>query len=127
MKLLNQLIRQCQKELDKHPERANFPHWTFVVRDGVVISSGKNRAVEPLKIYGYHRREEDWFRPKLHAELDAVSRCTSNVFGLTIVNIRLNRLGEPKLAIPCRICHSLLSALKVKRILFTTEYGWGKL
>lgn len=85
--------------------------------------------MEPPKKFGYHARYNDKaFRPKLHAELDALRNYKRGLHNLTVVNIRLNREGQTRLSIPCQPCRNLLiNVLEVDKIYFTTEEGWGSL
>jgi deoxycytidylate deaminase len=124
--LLDHFLQQCRRTLQKHPQYENFPHWTFLVRDNQVISVGMNRKHEPSKVYGYHNLNQDEdFKPKWHSELDAVIKNRRGFKG--IVNVRLNKLGQTRISMPCKVCRGILTNLNVKKIFFTTESQWGQL
>lgn len=123
--LLNQAIIRSRRDLAKHPERNNFPHWTFVVWENKIVAIGLNRKCEPDRKYGYHRIEDKTFVPKLHSELDAIRHCNRNWSLVEMINVRLNREGVVRLAMPCLTCRNLISVLGIKRVYFTTESGWG--
>jgi tRNA(Arg) A34 adenosine deaminase TadA len=125
--LLKQMLRQCRLEVDNHPQKDFFPHWTFLVVDNKIISVGMNRELEPPKSFGYHKPElvELGFKPKWHAELDAIKRARTNLTGCVAVNVRLNKQGEVRLSMPCKACRSLLNVVNCSRVYFTTEFGWG--
>lgn len=127
--LLDQILRQCYRELPKHPQLEHFAHWTYLVQDNKIISYGVNRHHEPPKKFGYHNVSISFkgeaFRPKWHSELDAVKRCRGNVRGCTAVNVRLNKSGQVRMSMPCAACRNLLYVTNVKKVYFTTEFGWG--
>lgn len=124
-KLLGNILRDCKKDLINHPEYKNFAHWTFLIRDNQIISEGKNHRGEPSKKYGYHNHIDKDYRPKFHSELYAIRKCKRGLEDITLVNVRLNRLGEVKMAMPCKVCQNILRNLDIKKIYFTTEDGWS--
>ncbi len=122
--MLTQILLKCRKDLPEHPEYLHFPHWTFFIRNNEFVSQGVNRKHEPEKKYGYHIKD---FKPKWHAELDAIRRCRRGLADLIVVNVRLNKNGNARMSMPCKTCRNLLYAIDVKKIYFTTESGWGTL
>jgi tRNA(Arg) A34 adenosine deaminase TadA len=127
-KILDEIVKRCRKEAPNHPERENFLHWTFLLRDNSIISYGVNRRHEPPKFLGYHTKaiQERGFVPKWHSELDSVKRAKAKLYGCVAVNVRLNKSGQIRLAMPCQACRNLLYYVNCKRVYFTTEYGWGE-
>lgn len=57
-----------------------------------------------------------------HAEESAMRQMKYIATGGTIYIARVNALGEPRLAIPCHRCIALLTAARVSRIVWTTDY-----
>lgn len=140
--ILQDILKRChyQLQIGSHPQKNNFIHWTFLVRDNRIISSGVNRPIEPPRHFGYHTelgREGTPFPakngvvqpliPKLHSELDAYRRCKENPRGCIAVNVRLNKTGLERISMPCVTCRRLLYVMNCKKVFFTTELGWGEL
>lgn len=140
--ILQDILKRChhQLHLGTHPQKDNFIHWTFLIRNGRIISSGVNRPVEPPRCFGYHTelcREGTPFPPKngvpvplipkLHSELDAYRRCREDFRGCIAVNVRLNKTGQERISMPCVTCRKLLWVNQCKKVFFTTELGWGEL
>lgn len=137
--ILQDILKKChhQLQLGTHPQKDNFIHWTFLVKDGRIISSGVNRPVEPPRHFGYHTeicREAPPFPakncssphvPKLHSELDACRKAKGNAWGCTAVNVRFNKAGEMRMSMPCSVCYRLLYAMGVKKVFFSTHLGWA--
>lgn len=130
--VLEHLIKKCQKDLlsGRHPQKDNFIHWTFLIRNGKILSQGVNRAIEPPKCYGYHNNvkcESTTFTPKWHSELDALRRCNFSLKDYTAVNVRLNKSGDIRMSLPCAACRRILKVMNCNKLYFTTETGWGQL
>ncbi len=120
--ILSNILTKCRADLPGHPQYQHFPHWTFLVKDNKIISSGVNRCVEPSRYYGYHANNSSLtFRPKWHAELDAIHRCNFNLRGCEVVNVRLNRSGEIRISFPCKICRTMIRVLNCKKVYYTTD------
>lgn len=122
--LLDIALNKSKKTLESHPEYENFPHWTFLVQDNQIVSSGLNRKHEPDVYYGYHDCKDKTFIPKLHSEPNAIKRCVRVLNDFYAINIRLNRQGQMKMSMPCKTCRRILFTLGCKRVYFTTEFGW---
>lgn len=132
--ILQEILRKCHDQLQRgsHPQKDNFIHWTFLVRDNHIISSGVNRPVEPAQHFGYHRAffvkgDDSPVVPKWHSELDAIKKSRGKAFGCTTVNVRLNKRGDMRMSMPCIICHRLLYAIGVKKCFFSTSLGWASI
>lgn len=125
MKILKSLVQTCKKALPRHPELACYPHWTFIINPKTfqVLSVGVNRTHEPSRKYGYHDHRDVKFKPKLHAELDAIRKCRLPK-DFIAVNVRLNKTGQVRLAQPCRACKNLLWVLGCRKVYFSTPEGW---
>jgi len=117
------VVDRCRKDLKNHPEYARYPHWSFLVCDNRIYATGLNRTHEPLIIYGYHRKHDHTFRPKLHAELEAFRKFHGNLLQLHVMemlNIRLNRRGELRCARPCTPCLNMLVGFEIKTVYWST-------
>jgi hypothetical protein len=119
--MYHQLITLSRNKIDEPDSR--FPHFSFVM-DGrrKIISYGVNHSFKshPIaKRYG-HR----FFA--VHSELDAILRFPyppKYLHQYTMVNIRLGKKGEPRLARPCKSCQQMLAAFGLRRIYYTNTNG----
>lgn len=125
--LLVEALRLSRKALPKHPEYSCYPHFTFLVQDNQIVEMGLNRRHEPPRKLGYHNHKDKTFRPKWHSELDALHKYRLAPGSFEIINVRLNKAGETRLAVPCSTCRNILDVLRCGRAYFTTESGWGVL
>ena len=146
--LLQEILKKCHAQLPRHPQKDNFIHWTFLVKDGKIISCGVNRPIEPPRHYGYHREfetvksvqgstphhiksgldaQDKPLIPKWHSELDAIKKCRGSLVDCVAVNVRLNKTGQERISMPCKTCRRLLYVTNIKKVFFTTEFGWGEL
>lgn len=126
--LLGHCLRVAKDNLINHPEYTCYPHWSFVIRNNEIIGNGVNRRHEPPKLFGYHQHRDEGFVPKWHSELDAIKRTLRRkLINFEIINIRLNKSGQCRIAMPCKTCRNILNILECKKIYFTTETGWGQI
>lgn len=121
-KLLTQALQIAHKEHTTHPEWRHFMHWTFVIADGKIVEWATNKKGQPERHFGYHSNA------KVHSELFAYRKARGLLKErFEIVNVRINRQGELKIAAPCGVCREWLTAVGCERAWFTlTEGGWGR-
>jgi len=95
---------------------------------GTVLAMGFNKSDTPPVHFGYNNRVPE---PKTHSELDAYRRLRKRVAiakcNWSLVNVRINRSGEMKLAKPCHVCQEWLTAVGCSEVVYTTGAGWEKL
>lgn len=127
--LLNECLKISRNRLLKHPEFLNYPHYSFVILNNKICGMGINQPHEPDRRMGYHKRIlKNDFRPKTHSEMNVLSKNNRSLKnGFILINIRLNRSGQPRMSAPCSICRNLLFRFGCKKVYFTHEYGWGKI
>ena len=93
-----------------------------VVRGSRVLSVGHNRI-------GYSRMLPNRrFRESIHAEQDAIlkllkARRGDELIGATIYVSRINNSQKPRLSRPCAMCNSLIQAVGIRQVVFTTNEG----
>jgi hypothetical protein len=121
--LLKQILEVCGKKLSRHPELNNFPHYSFVIKDGKIVSWARNSKVEPPKHFGYHRKWDKGFRPKYHSELAAYKKNPVKP-PFQIVNVRLTRQGKLRMSKPCPACTKLMTALGCCRFYYSFDHGF---
>lgn len=90
-------------------------HGAVVIKGGRVIGLGYNRyRNEPSDLW------EDNTHISIHAEVDAISRCSKEKLRGAIVYVaRKGKCTEHKLSRPCPACHKKLVEAGVKRIVYT--------
>lgn len=129
---LTEALRIAKRHLPNHPSQGkSWMHWAFVVVNGKIVEWGTNMRGTVPTHYGYEVKDDVDSPALLHAEVVAFRRA-SKLLGkrlkqFDIINIRLNRRGEPRMAAPCECCYPFLKELGCHKFYFTTEAGWGKL
>ena len=118
------VIREClsfaKAKLARHKER--YKHFSFIIQFNRIIAVGFNRStIKPLYKAiraGYPTHS------KIHAEYDAIEhlRLMDND-AWELVNIRLNNMGQLRMAAPCECCHRLLIILGCSVVYYTTNQG----
>ncbi len=94
----------------------------IIVRGHRIISSGVNRI-------GYSRFLVDRkFPESIHAEQQAIiellkKRRHHELVGSDLYVSRINSLGQPRLARPCRDCQRICESVGIRRIFYTTDIG----
>lgn len=126
--ILRKLICECRNKIETHPEKDNYIHWSFLIIDNIIVSSGINISCEPPVYYGYHQHVDKTFIPKIHSELSAILKLKKKIKNFTCINIRLNKSGETRLSMPCKKCIKILKKFHCKNVFFTMEKNkWEKL
>jgi hypothetical protein len=121
--LIKQILCLCNKRLTRHPELNNFPHYSFVIRNGKIVSWARNSKVEPPRHFGYHRDGDATFRPKYHAELAAYRKNPVKP-PFQIVNVRMSRQGSLRISKPCLACAKLMTALGCNKFYYSFNDGF---
>jgi len=85
---------------------------------GRILSIGRNsfEKTHPKQAY-YAKKNGSKHRIYLHAEMDALVRCKEK--GYVIYIARVNRIGEPMLAKPCKICADAIKDSGIEKIFYT--------
>jgi hypothetical protein len=122
-KLVDKILSTCLKKLSKHPELKNFPHYSFVIKDGVLVSWATNSKKEPPRHYGYHRNWDKGFRPKWHSELAAYRKSPVKP-PFQIVNVRMNKQGDLRISKPCAACTKMMTALGCSKFYYSFPGGF---
>jgi len=116
----DQLIQESRKRI--HRSNSRFKHFTFIIVGKSVIAcigiNNKSKTHPLAKKYD-HRFHST------HSEINAIAKFPYPISYLKeciIVNIRLNKRGEIRLAKPCLPCQRLLKAFHVKNIYYSTNH-----
>jgi deoxycytidylate deaminase len=92
-------------------------------KKGRLISTGQNsysRSHPLMKHFSTIAGQP--YREKIHAELAALIRSKGKEVHTVLVQ-RFDANGNPKLAMPCKVCMLAIKAFGVKRIIYTTDSG----
>lgn len=126
--LLDHALKIARDKLGSHPQLAHFPHYSFVVQNNQIVEWALNTTLEPPRHYGYHRSDDESFRPKYHSETLAYRRARGLIGDkdFEIINIRLNKAGAVRLSRPCKPCYELMSVLGCRCFYYSSEVGFLK-
>jgi tRNA(Arg) A34 adenosine deaminase TadA len=114
---LLQLARSVTSNLEHH-----WKHVSFILDGKHVVSVGWNQPFKthPLAYKWRYRYNA------IHSELHAIISFDGSIPALrklSLVNIRIDRKGNPALAAPCNVCCSLLEAFRFKEVWYTDRQG----
>ena len=114
--ILNDCLALANRKINKDP----FKHYSFVVQNNKIISYGLNHATA-------YCRHVPGFRPysKIHSEISAIRAAIylSKKSTSTVINVRLNALGQIRISKPCKSCVSYLRRVGVTYVVYTTDAG----
>lgn len=137
MEMKKSILRDCLSiaidYLPKHPEFHYYPLYSFIIQNNKIIEWDTNDSGTPdHTIYPMYQSRVAHLdgTPKRHAEVNAWRKAKGIINKLKpfeVVNIRLNREGQVKLAAPCSCCTCFLKSLNASHTYFTTDAGWAKL
>lgn len=126
-KIITSCIHRAIEYAPKHPQYSHYLHYSFIIQDNKIIEWGTNQEGVPPRHFGYHSRVTV---PKLHSELVAYRKgrgLLKKGKPFEMLNIRVNRHNELKIAAPCVVCQEWLASVGCTLVWFTTEGKIGKL
>jgi hypothetical protein len=121
--VLAYVMSVCRKNLDRHPELNNFPHYSFILKDNKITSWARNSKIEPPRHFGYHRDWDATYRPKYHAELAAYRKHPIKP-PFEIINVRMSKQGLLRISKPCLACTRLMTALGCRKFYYSFQGGF---
>ena len=126
--LLRRALGLALSQAEKHTAAQKYAHWSFIVQSNKIVDWGTNQNVIPPIYLGYSKSKDDDFIPKTHAEFAAWKKAKGLLDDkpFEVINIRLNKRGEPKMSAPCKCCHGFLKVMGCSKVFYTTESGWSK-
>lgn len=108
-----------------------FFHFAFGFHRNKLIAIGQNNP-ESINAKSFHMRQRfnlDSHYPYIHAEVDMLSRMWGKYHidsRLKVVVVRLNKKGELRDSKPCSKCSSILDALNVSKVWWSTNDGFSE-
>ena len=105
---------------------ARWLHWSFVFQRGLV-EWGVNLVGTPsgYQKLGYHPE-----RHYLHSEVTAWNKAVGLMDRRrpwSMVNVRLNRQGEVRMARPCQVCEAYMRSCGCREVHYTTDDGFSRM
>ena len=105
-------------------------HFAFGWKKNELLAIGQNHPNKPsgkaLRFARMFKTHETIAYPYLHAEIDLISRLWGKIHidnNVRIVVIRLNRTGQLQNSKPCKSCRTVLDALSVEDVWWSTKEG----
>lgn len=113
--VITSLLNRARKEAAKSHYYQRIG--ACIYKGGSVLSTGHNKIRYKQRGVSFTR-----FPESLHAERDACSKVyKERLYGATICVVRINKKGSYRLARPCKDCMKLLTALGIRKIIYSTN------
>lgn len=119
-KTLAKLVKRSQSLL--HMPDSRFKHFSYLLRKNTVVAVGYNQGYKTHRIAKQYGCRFDAIHSELHAICKVDCRI-SELKELTLVNIRLLRSGELRIAKPCQSCSKLLLTFGLVNVFYSTNEG----
>lgn len=88
-----------------------------------VISTGYNDMSKTHTLMQKYNRDKSW-TPGLHAEVDAcIGQSPLDMSYADLYVVRILKNGSIAMAKPCKICHSFLTAVGIRRVFYSLKGG----
>ena len=119
-------IKLAQK-IAKNSRHRKSRHGAVLVRGGAVISVSTNNNKYASFGQRFISREKNW-NATHHAELGCILGLDKSITqGATIYVARVSKNGEIRNSKPCQLCQAVLKHVGVKKVIYTTETGHGRM
>lgn len=91
-------------------------HGAVVVKGGRVVGTGYNKNTNhPMQVSPEHIKTHC----SRHAEIEAIRDAGFAVHGAVLYVARVNRQNKARNSKPCKYCQSVISATKIKKVIYT--------
>lgn len=118
------------QEVSKLSDYPRIKIGAIITKGGDVLSVGFNRRKShPIqKKYNVHRGCGDESKDYIHAEMAAIIKVHhKDLRGATIYVSRKNANGDRAMCRPCNACMKAILDAGIKKICYTSEYGFEKI
>lgn len=96
-------------------------HFSFLVKKNKIISIGWNTYCKTHPIANKFGHREN----NIHSELSCIiNHKRKSLRNIVMINIRINKRGEIRNAIPCESCKKMLAFYKIDNIIYSTDRGF---
>lgn len=100
-----------------------FPIGAVITKGNKIISVGVNKnKTHPCQI-NYHLNKNG----NIHAELDAIILCESDISNSVLYVARLLKNGDFGIAKPCSSCMKIIGNYGIKKIIYTNYNGFEEI
>jgi deoxycytidylate deaminase len=91
-------------------------HGAVIVKSGRVVGTGYNKDKNhPMGVSPEHIKTHC----SRHAEVEAIRDARFAVEGAVLYVARVNRQGQERNSKPCKYCQAVISAAKIKKVIYT--------
>ncbi len=123
MKISNILSNVCVDEANKSKYIQKVG--AVVFKRNRIISAGHNYSQKSAK--KLHPRFQRW-PGSIHAEVDAIIKAKTDLKGMDMMVIRINKQNQFRLAKPCKHCRMYLEHVGIRRVYYSiSEYPYFKI
>ena len=105
-------------------------HFAFGWKKNELLAIGQNNPNKPsgkaLRFAKMFKTRQTIAYPYLHAEIDLISRLWGKIHidnSTKVVVVRLNKTGQLQNSKPCKSCRTVLDALSVENVWWSTKEG----
>jgi deoxycytidylate deaminase len=113
-KLISLAIEEAFKSTHQHKIGA------IIYTNKGIISKGHNDA--NTWRHNLHPKYKRW-PTSIHAEVAAILSAKKDLKGCFIIVIRVNKMGELRMAKPCNLCMNYIDYVGIKKVSYSTNNG----
>jgi tRNA(Arg) A34 adenosine deaminase TadA len=111
-RILEKAIQEAKKS--EHNQRVG----AVIFDKNKIVSCGHNYPQKSVR--SITKKFINWPN-SVHGEIDALIKARTDVKGMSILVVRINKSGLLRLAKPCEMCYSYLCFVGIKKIFYSTE------
>ena len=115
-KFINIAVQEAKKSLCRHRVGA------VIFNKSRFISKGHNYDLKSVR--KLHPRFQKW-KGSVHAEVDTIIKARRELKNFSILVVRINNQDEFRLAKPCIHCVAYLQHVGIKKVYYSTAYGFS--
>jgi deoxycytidylate deaminase len=131
MRNFNRLV-EIAKSLKETYQNGKFFHVSFVLKGGKIIVTGFNNYNKQnnssITYLPTKKADSANYIAGIHSENMVLGKIKhrTDCSDLTIVNVRINNMGEVSMSQPCPNCAYQIGRFGIKRVFFSTTNGFQK-
>ena len=115
------------QKIAKTSDHKRSRHGAVLVRGGSIINIAKNSNKYTKFGQRFMPYKQKWHATH-HAEIGCILGLDkSTTRGSTIYVARVGKRGDIRNSKPCLICQAVLKHVGVRKVIYTTEEGWGRM
>jgi hypothetical protein len=128
IKIYNRAVEMAKALMPNNIDGKSY-HCSFAVRKSRIVCVGQNSytKLHPYHKWGKYKNHKNLpgeYRPNLHSECSLAIRLgEEDLSDYTILNIRINRRGQPVMSDFCPNCFRLLRDLNARKLFYSDQEG----